>query len=197
MQADAIRETVISQALESEKHLEIACLLRTHFEEIQKRVISRFLLRLKKQLSGSLGDKWRIKDDLSTNIRKGEFRVSKDTWANRCAIVLSQEGEPRGFYVGWHRYKGFGQPPKGLGQSISQALKAEGYTRGKVEDVASGWGVYSFVDGKYSRWDQSNPEALVEMHFGDSAVNYFADRIRIWVAVVEPIVDRMSPSKKH
>ena len=105
MSNDAISDTVIDHALKEPANLEVACLIYANFEEVKTRVILRFLRLLQEQLRKSLGNEWKFENGLADDIKHGEFRVSKDGWAGQCAVVLSQDGEKRGFYVGWHKYK--------------------------------------------------------------------------------------------
>jgi len=192
MSRDAIRDTVIAHALESKKSLEVACLIRAHFEDVYKKAISPFLQQLQNDLSTSLGSGWTLQNSLIRD-PKGELCVFKAGWADpadlsrtRCAVVLSQKGES-GYYVGWRKYAPLApQFSEALEHELQLKLKGVGYTDVKY---ANDWGLWWMVK-RYSKWDQNAPQVLWDMydHCGD-AVSYFKDAIRKWSDTIAPAVD--------
>jgi hypothetical protein len=181
MSNDAISDTVIDHALGKKENLEVACLIHANFAEVKKRVISRFLGTLQEQLRKSLGDEWKVeKNGLANDIKRGEFSVFKDGWAGRCAVVLSQRAE-KGFYVGWHKY----EPQLSQFTALEQELKIPL----ERAEYAPNWGFWQLVAEKYWGWDETAPQSLIEMHFGD-AVSYFRERILEWTGPLAPLIDR-------
>ena len=106
MQDETMQDFVVKHALESEKNLEVACLVRSSFDGIQRRAITCFLEKLEIDLKASLGDHWNIRNDLIRDPLHAhvELQVWKNHWLNKCAVVLSPDSSgARDLYVGWHK----------------------------------------------------------------------------------------------
>lgn len=184
MASEAERGLIVNYALRDEGNLEVACKIAFAFDEIRKKIITDFVDFLENTLRETLGDEWKIKNDLKENVfaRWRGLYVSKKEWGDNYSIgISSQRTGPKDFMMlVTTRIK---EPIDG---GKLKNLLDEKYGQGMSYPGSSEW--CHWVDDMYRDWDSE--EVLIKMNFKKVEVaSHFKERILRVKEIAEQVID--------
>jgi hypothetical protein len=172
--SSSLETTIIADhALEKKENLVTALKVAAAADEISSRIIRGFLEKLEKSLLGQLGDDWRIVNELQNKpLEKWQmFGFTKTAWPKRYQIVtMPARNGARDFFMGIRK------PDKDAGVTPLDMDLKDVLDRGiRPGQQSEWWSYWSWLENPYRQWD--GVDVLVDLFFGDDAVEWFSLRL--------------------
>lgn len=179
------RKIIVDHALQNEESLSIALDIVNSFDEIRKRVIGTFLMKLEELLKSNLQNGWTIRMDIKENPfeRYTGVQLSKGLWSGKYEIGF-QAGKygAKDFYIG-----------------VSKVVEKHPHIARLYEELNTNFGQGSTepwwvwwrsLDYPYLDWD--NADTLLKMFRGEAA-DYFYRQLLKLADLATPILDDEIP----
>ena len=178
-------EIIVEHALLNESNMVLAAKVGASFKELQKRVILRFLERLRDDLQSTFGPEWSVELELDPSDRRSPYlftsRKSWPEWVN--FGICSDNGCLTGMYIYVNKC-GEILGNVLLDQALEESLTALGRCR------TSG-GLYFIVLDKFRDWGEQ--DTLVEIYRACEALEYVKALLMRTRDAVAPVIDGNGP----